>query len=328
MKCYNITLLIFITMIGRIMLHKKTLLFAALSAALWGGATQAADAAVVASLKPVGFIASAIAYGVTETEVLLPDGASEHDYSLRPSDVKRLQNADLVVWVGPEMEAFMQKPVSKLPEAKQVTIAQLEDVKPLLMKSIHGDDDDHDHAEKSDEDHHHGDFNMHLWLSPEIARATAVAIHGKLVELMPQSRAKLDANLKDFEAQLASTETQVGNELAPLKGKGYFVFHDAYGYFEKQFGLTPLGHFTVNPEIQPGAQRLHEIRTQLVEQKATCVFAEPQFRPAVVESVARGTSVRMGTLDPLGTNIKLGKTSYSEFLSQLANQYASCLKGD
>ncbi|HCR8622586.1 TPA: zinc ABC transporter substrate-binding protein ZnuA, partial [Shigella flexneri] len=170
--------------------------------------------------------------------------------------------------------------------------------------------------------------NMHLWLSPEIARATAVAIHGKLVELMPQSRAKLDANLKDFEAQLASTETQVGNELAPLKGKGYFVFHDAYGYFEKQFGLTPLGHFTVNPEIQPGAQRLHEIRTQLVEQKATCVFAEPQFRPAVVESVARGTSVRMGTLDPLGTNIKLGKTSYSEFLSQLANQYASCLKGD
>ena len=319
-------------MIGRIMLHKNTLLFAALSAALWGSATQAANAAVVASLKPLGFIASAIADGVTDTEVLLPDGASEHDYSLRPSDVKRLQGADLVVWIGPEMEAFMEKSVKKIPTAKQLTIAQLNDVKPLLMKGADDDDDDHGHNdagnEKSDEHHHHGDYNMHLWLSPEIARASAVAIHEKLVELMPQSRAKLDANLKDFEAQLASTETQVGNELAPLKGKGYFVFHDAYGYFEKQFGLTPLGHFTVNPEIQPGAQRLHEIRTQLVEQKATCVFAEPQFRPAVVEAVARGTSVRMGTLDPLGTNIKLGKTSYSAFLNQLANQYASCLKGD
>ncbi len=319
-------------MIGRIMLHKNTLLFAALSAALWGSATQSANAAVVASLKPLGFIASAIADGVTDTQVLLPDGASEHDYSLRPSDVKRLQGADLVVWIGPEMEAFMEKSVKNIPNAKQVTIAQLNDVKPLLMKGADDDDDDHGHndagSEKSDEHHHHGDYNMHLWLSPEIARASAVAIHEKLVELMPQSRAKLDANLKDFEAQLASTEKQVGNELAPLKGKGYFVFHDAYGYFEKQFGLTPLGHFTVNPEIQPGAQRLHEIRTQLVEQKATCVFAEPQFRPAVVESVARGTSVRMGTLDPLGTNIKLGKTSYSEFLNQLANQYASCLKGD
>ncbi|WP_172729595.1 zinc ABC transporter substrate-binding protein ZnuA [Kluyvera cryocrescens] len=318
------------------MLQKNTLLFAALSAALWGTAAQRADAAVVTSLKPLGFIASAIADGVTETQVLLPDGASEHDYSLRPSDAKRLQNADLVVWIGPEMEAFMNKSTQSIPEAKKVTIAQLDGVKPLLMKGADDDDDDHAaegehdhaHAEKGDAHHHHGDYNMHLWLSPEIARLSAVAIHDKLVELMPESRARLDANLKDFEANLATTDKQVANELAPVKGKGYFVFHDAYGYYEKHYGLTPLGHFTVNPEIQPGAQRLHQIRTQLVEQKATCVFAEPQFRPAVVESVARGTTVRMGTLDPLGTNIQLSKESYPAFLTQLATQYASCLKGD
>lgn len=335
-ECYNITFHLFITIIRRIMLQKNTLLFAALSIALSGAAVQRADAAVVASLKPLGFIASAITDGVTETQVLLPDGASEHDYSLRPSDVKRLQNADLVVWIGPEMEAFMNKSAQSISDKNKVTVAQLDGVKPLLMKG--GDEDDHDHEgdhdhaahenEKGDAHHHHGDYNMHLWLSPEIARLSAVAIHDKLVELMPQSRAKLDANLKDFEAQLAAADKEVGNELAPLKGKGYFVFHDAYGYYEKQYGLTPLGHFTVNPEIQPGAQRLHQIRTQLVEQKATCVFAEPQFRPAVVEAVARGTSVRMGTLDPLGTNIQLSKESYATFLRQLANQYSSCLKGD
>ena len=314
------------------MLHKNTLLFAGLTAALWGSAAQDVNAAVVASLKPLGFIASAIADGVTETQVLLPDGASEHDYALRPSDVKRLQNADLVVWIGPEMEAFMQKSASKVPAGNKVTIAELSGVKPLLMKGSDDDEHEHEHShgddEKGDSHHHHGEYNMHLWLSPEIARLSAVAIHEKLVELMPQSRAKLDANLKDFEAQLAATDKQVGNELAPLKGKGYFVFHDAYGYYEKHYGLTPLGHFTVNPEIQPGAQRLHEIRTQLVEQKATCVFAEPQFRPAVVEAVARGTSVRMGTLDPLGISIKLGKESYPQFLAQLTHQYASCLKGE
>ena len=318
------------------MLQKNTLLFAALSVALWGSAAPRADAAVVASLKPLGFIASAIADGVTETQVLLPDGASEHDYSLRPSDAKRLQNADLVVWIGPEMEAFMDKSTQSISASKKVTIAQLDGVKPLLMKGADNDGDegadegDHDHAhgEKGDAHHHHGEYNMHLWLSPEIARLSAVAIHDKLVELMPQSRARLDANLKDFEANLAATDKQVANELAPVKGKGYFVFHDAYGYYEKHYGLTPLGHFTVNPEIQPGAQRLHQIRTQLVEQKATCVFAEPQFRPAVVESVARGTNVRMGTLDPLGTNIQLSKESYPAFLTQLATQYASCLKGD
>ncbi|EUL35213.1 zinc transport system substrate-binding protein [Klebsiella aerogenes] len=319
-------------MISRIMLHKNTLLCAALSAAFLFAHAPVANAAVVASMKPLGFIASAIADGVTETQVLLPDGASEHDYSLRPSDVKRLQNADLVVWIGPEMEAFMDKSTQSIAEQKKVTIAQLDGVKPLLIKGTDDDDDEHGHehanGEKSDGDHHHGIYNMHLWLSPEIARLSAVAIHDKLLELMPQSRAKLDANLKEFEAKLAATDKQVSNELAPVKGKGYFVFHDAYGYYEKHYGLTSLGHFTVNPEIQPGAQRLHEIRTQLVEQKATCVFAEPQFRPAVIEAVARGTSVRMGTLDPLGIGIKLGKDSYPQFLSQLGHQYSSCLKGD
>ncbi|XTZ40508.1 zinc ABC transporter substrate-binding protein ZnuA [Salmonella enterica] len=314
------------------MLHKKTLLCATLSVAFLGSMAQTANAAVVASLKPLGFIASAITDGVTDTEVLLPDGASEHDYSLRPSDVKRLQNADLVFWVGPEMEAFMSKSVQQIPAQKQVIMAQLSGVKPLLLRGAEEDEhahEEHQHNnEKGDEHHHHGEYNMHLWLSPEIAGLSAVAIHDKLVEVMPQSRARLDANLAAFQASLALADKHVGNELAPLKGKGYFVFHDAYGYFEKHYGLTPLGHFTVNPEIQPGAQRLHEIRTQLVEQKATCVFAEPQFRPAVVEAVARGTSVRMGTLDPLGTSIKPGKESYAQFLAQLSNQYASCLKGE
>lgn len=316
----------------RIMLHKKTLLCASGALALWLGAVNVAKADVVTSIKPLGFIASAIADGVTDTQVLLPDGASEHDYALRPSDVKRIQDADLVVWVGPEMEAFMQKPVARRAEQNRLALSQLAEVKPLLMKGDHDHDHDHGgdghHAEKRDGDHHHGENNLHIWLSPEIARLSAVAIHKKLVELMPEKRDKLDANLQRFEANLARTDKQVANELSPVKGKGYYVFHDAYGYFEKHYGLTPLGHFTVNPEIQPGAQRLHQIRTQLVEHKAECVFAEPQFRPAVIEAVARGTRVRMGTLDPLGTAVQLGKESYMQFLTGLAGQYTACLKGD
>ncbi|CQL95766.1 high-affinity zinc transporter periplasmic protein [Salmonella enterica subsp. enterica serovar Typhimurium str. DT104] len=172
-----------------------------------------------------------------------------------------------------------------------------------------------------------------LILTAALAVFSQYGIHGARLEQVAERAGVSKTNLLYYypskEALYVAVMRQILDVwLAPLKGKGYFVFHDAYGYYEKHYGLTPLGHFTVNPEIQPGAQRLHEIRTQLVEQKATCVFAEPQFRPAVVEAVARGTSVRMGTLDPLGTNIKLGKTSYSAFLSQLANQYASCLKGD
>ena len=315
------------------MLHKKSRLFSALAGVgLMAVASASVNAAVLASVKPIGFIAAAIADGVTPVEILLPDGASEHDYSLRPSDIKRLKDADLVVWVGPEMEAFMTKIVADLPANNTVEMRSLEGVKALLVKGHKEEKEGHEHAdevgEKGQTHHHHGEYNMHLWMSPEIAEKTAVAIHAKLLELMPENKDKLDANLKHFESELASADAEIGNQLAPVKGKGYFVFHDAYTYFEKHYGLTPLGHFTVNPEIQPGAQHLHDIRTQLVEQKATCVFAEPQFRPAVIDAVARGTRVRSGTLDPLGTSITPARDSYVTFLSQLSSQYTSCLKGE
>ncbi|MDC7859609.1 zinc ABC transporter substrate-binding protein ZnuA [Pantoea ananatis] len=318
------------------MLHNKKGVFLTLTTMAFAtSAALPAHADIVASIKPVGFIASAIADGVTPVEVLLPDGASEHDYALRPSDVKRLQNADLVVWVGPEMEAFMTKSAAALPAKKNLEIVQIPGVKTMLLRGGEDDDHDdheaaehnHDHHDDEGHHHHHGEFNMHLWMSPEIAKKTAVAIHGKLLELMPQDKAKLDANLQHFEAELADTDKRIISQLAPVKDKGYFVFHDAYTYFEKHYGLSPTGHFTVNPEIQPGAQRLHQIRTQLVEKKAVCVFAEPQFRPAVIDAVARGTEVRKGTLDPLGTDISLGKDSYVKFLSQLSSQYETCLKG-
>lgn len=318
------------------MLHNKQRLFFSLSAsAVLASLALPAHSAVVASIKPLGFIAAAISEGITPVEVLLPDGASEHDYALRPSDVKRIKNADLVIWVGPEMEAFLTKPAAALPASRNLEIAALPAVKSQLIRGGE-DEDEHEegHASDKSEDqdsshthHHHGEYNMHLWMSPKIAQESAVAIHGKLLELMPESKAKLDANLQQFEAALAETDKHIGAQLAPVRNKGYFVFHDAYSYFEKHYGLSPAGHFTVNPEIQPGAQRLHQIRTQLVEQKAVCVFAEPQFRPAVIDAVSRGTSVRKGTLDPLGMGISLTKDSYVKFLSQLSSQYASCLNG-
>lgn len=300
------------------------------SALVMAGPLSSASAAVVTTIRPLGFIASAIADGVTPTEVLLPDGASPHDFALRPSDIQRLRSADLVLWVGPDMEAFLTKALVPISATRKLAISELPAVKPLLMKGE--DDDDHDHAGEAhnhaddDHGHHHGEYNMHVWLSPEVAKVTAIAIHDRLLELMPQNKDKLDANLRQFENLLTQTDKNVGNMLTPVQGKGYFVFHDAYGYFEKHYGLSPLGHFTVNPEIQPGAQRLHQIRTQLVEQKAVCVFAEPQFRPAVINAVAKGTTVRSGTLDPLGIGIALGKDSYGKFLTQLSSQYVSCLK--
>ncbi|WP_187202822.1 zinc ABC transporter substrate-binding protein ZnuA [Sodalis-like endosymbiont of Proechinophthirus fluctus] len=285
------------------------------------------QAAVVASLRPLGFIAAAVADGVMPVEIVLPDGSSPHDYALRPTDTLRLKNADLLVWVGPEMEVFLSGPASSLPAARRITLASLPSVRPLLQKGGEELHENHENDDSSgDDSHHHSEYNMHVWLSPTIARRAAEAIHDRLVELIPEKKQQVDDNLRIFNAVLTKNDKNIATMLAPVRAKGYYVFHDAYGYFETYYGLTPSGYFTINPEIQPGAQALHKIRTQLVEQKATCIFAEPQFRPAVINAVARGTSLHISTLDPLGMGISLDKESYARFLSQLTNQYVSCLE--
>ncbi|CDH21989.1 zinc ABC transporter substrate-binding protein ZnuA [Xenorhabdus bovienii] len=300
-----------------------------LATVLLTGINYSAQADVVTSIRPLGFIVAAIADGVTDTQVLLPDGASPHDYALRPSDIRKINQADLVIWIGPDMETFLAKPITKIVQNKQLALAQLSTIKPLLLKNSEDENDLEESSQlKHDADHehhHHGEYNMHIWLSPEIAKQVAQAVYIQLVEQYPQQKQQLEVNLRKFNGQLVQTDKNVASILRPVQGKGYFVFHDAYGYFEKHYKLAPLGVFTVNPEIQPGAQKLHYIRTQLVEQKATCIFAEPQFRPAVIHTVAKGTDVRTGTLDPLGSGIVLNKDSYMKFITQLSEQYASCL---
>ncbi|CDL87475.1 zinc ABC transporter substrate-binding protein ZnuA [Xenorhabdus cabanillasii] len=302
---------------------------AALVTVLTVGINYSAQADVVTSIRPLGFIAAAVADGVTDTQVLLPDGASPHDYALRPSDIRKLNQADLVVWIGPDMETFLAKPIEKIAQNKQLELAGLPTIKPLLLKNSedeHDSNESNQHKHETDhEHHHHGQYNMHIWLSPEIAEKAAQAIYSRLVEQYPQQKQQLEVNLRKFNGQLVQTNKNISHILQPVLGQGYFVFHDAYGYFEKHYQLSPLGVFTVNPEIQPGAQRLHYIRTQLVEQKAKCIFAEPQFRPAVIHAVAKGTNVRIGTLDPLGSGIVLNKDSYMKFITQLSEQYLGCL---
>ncbi|QBY43270.1 zinc ABC transporter substrate-binding protein ZnuA [Arsenophonus nasoniae] len=292
-----------------------------------------AHADVVTSIRPLGFIAAAITNGVTDVKILLPDGASPHDYSLKPSDLEKIKTADLFIWVGSDMETFLEKPLAQLPTQKRIALTNDPAIKtrllkssdegtPVNSKSAH----DHDHHHNVIHNHHsHGEYNMHIWLSPDIARIAANIIHHRLVVLYPKYKNQLDVNLRKFDEKLTQTDKNIAKMLQSVGDKRYFVFHDAYSYFEKRYHLDSLGYFTINPIIQPGAQRLYQIRTMLAQKKAVCVFAEPQFRPAVIKAVIKDTDVRMGTLDPLGSGIGLSKDSYVEFLTALSNQFKSCL---
>lgn len=293
-------------------------------AALLFFSTQSMAQQVVTSIKPLQLIATAVMEGVVEPIQLLPDNASPHTFSLRPSEMQLITDADVIFWVGPDMEQFLVRPL----ERTHAEIVQL----------YHGDDapaDAHDHGKKHDHsdkhdhsnDHAGHDHDSHVWLDPENAAEIAVRMTASMVRLMPEHEAQLMENLTLFKDALQVLDESIKAQLEPVQEKGFFVFHDAYGHFVEHYGLNQLGYFTVDPARQPGARHLAQIRQQLDAGNATCVFSEPQFTSAVVTSITRGLDVRHGVLDPLARDFTPSTTAYFEYLQQLADGFSRCLKG-
>ncbi|OCG43362.1 zinc ABC transporter substrate-binding protein [Gilliamella sp. Fer1-1] len=313
-----------------ILLNSKNLVFLMILGSLMfiQSIVNYANAKVISSVKPIGFIVEAIASGVTDNDILLPDGASPHSYYLKPSDLAKVKSAELVVWVGEDMEAFMPTILKSIDKQKQIELMAIPEIK-VLLRTGHEDHEHEDtHSHPIPANGHHGEYDEHIWLSPKIAKVIAQSIHDRLITLYPDKNALIDANLNEFIIKLAETEQNIAKKLINVQNRGYFVFHDAYGYFESQFGLKNLGSFTINPAIQPGVQKVYAIQQALKEHRAVCVFREPQFSPAVIEKIVNGTDVRIGELNPLGTGIALSKDAYSQFLAKLTEQLLDCLDKD
>ena len=268
---------------------------------------------VLNSIKPFEMISHELILEGQTTSSLLNANASPHDYAMRPSDVKRLNSSDVVVWFGPDLESFLDKSL----EGKS-NVVKVVDIEGMSLREF--GDDDHGH-----EGHHHGSYDPHVWLGPKQALKVAQAISAKLITLDPENRTEYQQKLAKFEANLSQTESEIKQDLVPIQTEGYYVFHDAYGYFESYFSLNNLGHFTVSPERKPGAKTLISIKTTLKEKQIKCVFAEPQYTPAVIESVTRGTGTNIGRLDPLGTDIVVEDGSYFTFLHALSDSFTDCL---
>jgi zinc transport system substrate-binding protein len=268
---------------------------------------------ILTSIKPLQLIAIEITDGVTEPKALLPANVSPHDYALRVSDVKSIRSADLVVWFGSDLESFMASLVSNskhlltLSEEKSIKLRKFDEV-------------------VSHEGHDHGSYDSHIWLGPDQALQYAQSLAAKLSEIDAANADTYQKNVDIFKVKLHEKTKQIEQQLSSITDDGYYVFHDAYGYFEDFFGLNNLGYFTVSPERKPGAKTLINIRTTLKEQNVKCVFSEPQYTPAVIDSTIRGTQTKVGVLDPLATDIDAEKGSYFAFLDSITHSFSGCLK--
>ncbi|MBY5721269.1 zinc ABC transporter solute-binding protein [Rhizobium leguminosarum] len=316
---------------------------------LFSGTMRAADAPiVVTSIKPIHSLVSAIMQGVGEPELIVDGSASPHTYNLKPSNARALQDAKVIFWVGPGLEAFLEKPLQAL--GSDASIAALDDA-PGLVKlpfreggafEAHDDAPEHDsasghheaeatHGAEADHDHGHDDdhgaFDTHLWLDPMNAKAMAAMITTTLVAADPANALAYQGNAKALDDRLDALDTEIKSMVAPVKDKPFIVFHDAYQYFEHRYGIRVSGSITVSPETIPGAERVSEIHRKVGELGATCVFAEPQFEPRLVNVVIEGTRAKSGVLDPEAATLKAGPDLYFNLMRGIANSMKDCLSG-
>jgi zinc transport system substrate-binding protein len=286
------------------------------------GSAQA-EVKVLTSIKPLQLIAAAVQDGVAIPEVLLPPGASPHNYALRPSDVRKVQSVDLLYWIGPDMEGFLPRVLN----GRTLPSVAVQDLPGLKLRRFA--EDSHSHAEEADEhdhDHRPGSLDAHLWLSPVNARVIATKMAADLSAADPANAARYQSNLKAFDDRLDALDLRLKARLAGIAGKPYFVFHEAFDYFEDAYGLKHTGVFSVAAEVQPGAQHVAAMRSRLQEVGKTCVFSEPPLRPRLAETLVAGLPVKLAELDALGGYTPATAQGYEQVLEKLGNDLAGCLE--
>ena len=314
-----------------------------------------ADINVVTSIKPLHSLTSYIMDGVNEPDLIIDGVASPHNFQIKPSHAKMLQKADLVIWVGEDLESFLPSALKSIP--KNAVVFELLDQSGLKKlkfreKNIfeghddhdehghdehakkeddHDDHDDEEHAKKEDDHddhghdehgHAHGEYDPHIWLDPSNAKVIVKKITNQLSKIDKDNSSVYKANskklLKDLDGLIKEVKNEINNDAS------FVVFHDAYQYFEKRFGINVIGALTVNPDVMPGAEQLSKIREVIEHEKAKCIFSEPQFNPNIINSIASDTGIKTGVLDPLGANINKGKNMYFQLIKDMSNSLKDC----
>ncbi len=336
----------------------------AFSLAIWVPLTAQAEDRVVVSIKPIHSLAAFLMEGIGQPALLIQGNASVHGYQLKPSDAKLLDQADLVIWVGPNLETSVGRAIESL--SQNARTLELGEVAGLTLHTNrhspdefgdhndehgeseegHDDEDEHeedhhddgherehdesDEEDHDDDEHHHdhepGELDMHIWLDLQNAKVISQAIADVLYETYPQHEHAVQANLKQLLAELDSLDHELKGQVKQIAGRPYIVFHDAYQYLEKNLGLNNVGAVTLNPERSPSVKKVGELKETVHRTDAVCAFAEPQFNPSILHVVTEDANVKIGTLDPLGWDIEPGSEAYFQIMRNLVNSFTECLE--
>ena len=277
---------------------------------------------IVVSIKPLHSLVSAVTEGSNSVSLVIDGSMTPHNFALKPSHAKLLNNAKVLFYIDDEFESGLKKTVKGLP--KSVKVIRVSKMKKLSLLSTRADDnweeDGHDHH-----DHGHSSNDLHFWLDPNNAIEIVKSITQELSAIYPENINIYKKNAKNIIKEIKTTDLLIKSMLEPVRNKPYIVFHDAYQYFEKAYSLKSVGSILVDPELPASAKRIIKIRSKIKSLNAHCVFKEPQFRAKIVKTVIDGTTTKIGILDPLGADIKSGPDMYTNLLKNIAENLNACL---
>ena len=303
------------------------------------------DIKVVTTIKPLHSLISRIMETRGEPQLIIEGTNNPHTFVFKPSHAKMIEEADIVFWIGEDLEAFMEKPLNSLAkDTKKIGFMDSESIEKIEFreKNIfddhdghedehegHEDDDVHeDEHEGHDDDHKdahahaHGEFDPHIWLDPENAKEMVKIIRDELIKIDPEGQRQYSVNTAGATLELDNLINSVEKELS--KDISYIVFHDAYQYFENRFGVIPAGALTLNPDVLPGAKQIADIQDVINDKGIKCIFSEPQYNPKIIETLGNDMNVSTGVIDPLGAFIDAGPTMYVELINGIANSIKEC----
>ena len=286
---------------------------------------------VVASIKPIHSLVAAVMGDIGTPHLLLEAPSSAHHFTLKPSQARSLQAADIVFWVGPTMEQPLTKALATLaPQAQTLPLMESAGLVLINFDKVTPAHEKHDHEkhyhEKHDEHAKHDDhlITPHIWLDPQNAKIMLGVIAARLAKADPENASTYAANADSMAARLATLETDITSQLASYSAAKFLVLHDAHVYFERRFGLRNYGAITTEPDVMPTASRVKALRDELREHRFDCIFTEPFLGQKAVALIAEGSKVSIGTLDPIASNLPAGAQLYPDLLMSYAKALQSC----
>ncbi|MGV6849564.1 MAG: zinc ABC transporter substrate-binding protein [Marinibacterium sp.] len=296
---------------------------------------------VVADIAPVHSLVARVMEGVGVPELLVPASQSAHGVALRPSQMRALQSADLVVWVGPSLTPWLERALDNSGAAgRDLELLDVPNTVKLPFRDAvlfahdhdgdaegHDEHDEHDEHAGHDEhdDHGHGILDPHAWLDPENAIVWMAAIADRLAGVDPDHGDVYHANAETGAAEMRALIAEIDAQLAPARGRGMIAFHDAYHYFENRFDLTLTGSLRAGDAGGAGPARLAAVQAAIRDGAITCAFAEPQFNPRLLAAVTDGAGVSVSVLDPLGKDLTPGPDLYPQLLRAMTGTIVDCV---